>query len=257
MKNLNLSRTIAFIDLETTGVNIAKDRIVEISILKLLPDQSTEIHTFRVNPGIHISEEASAIHGIYDEDVKDCPSFKQLAHTIVSLLDHCDLGGYNSSKFDIPLLVEEFLRAEIEFDIEDRKNVDVQNIFFKMEQRTLSAAYQFYCNKELKDKHSAEGDVKATHEVLMAQLERYSELQPNVAFLHKFSSMNESVDLAGRIVRDKKGVEIFNFGKHKGKSVTEVFKSEPSYYNWMMEGDFALSTKNAITKIRLKALNTK
>jgi DNA polymerase III subunit epsilon len=255
MPKLKLNRAIAFIDLETTGINIAADRIVEISILKLMPDDTTHTETFRVNPTIPIPAEASAIHGIFDKDVKDCSTFKQLAPNLLKILDQCDLAGYNSNKFDIPLLVEEFLRAEVDFDVDNVKLIDVQNIFHKMEQRTLSAAYKFYCNKDLTGAHGAEADVKATFEVLKAQLEKYDSLEGNVAFLQKFSAQNESVDLAGRIVRDKKGVEVFNFGKHKGKPVAEVFKSEPSYYNWMMDGDFPLSTKRVITKLRLKAFN--
>jgi len=256
-KKISLHRPIAFIDLETTGVNVASDRIVEISILKLFPDQTTQVETFRVNPGIPIPAEASAIHKIYDKDIKDSPKFKELAPTIFKILEQCDLAGYNSNKFDVPLLVEEFLRAEIDFDIQERKFIDVQNIFHKMEQRTLAAAYRFYCNKSLEDAHSAEADVRATFEILQAQIEKYNSLQNDVASLHTFSSMNDNVDLAGRIVRDKKGTEVFNFGKHKGKSVIQVFLSEPSYYNWMMEGDFPLYTKRIITKLRLKAFNAR
>jgi DNA polymerase-3 subunit epsilon len=255
MSKLKLNRAIAFIDLETTGINIASDRIVEISILKLMPDDTTNTETFRLNPTIPIPAEVSAIHGIFDKDVKDSPTFKQLAPTLLKILDQSDLAGYNSNKFDIPLLVEEFLRADVDFDIENRKFIDVQNIFHKMEQRTLSAAYKFYCSKDLTGAHGAEADVTATYEVLKAQLEKYESLEGNVAALHKFSSNNDAVDLAGRIVRDKKGVEVFNFGKHKGKPVADIFKSEPSYYNWMMEGDFPLSTKRVITKLRLKAFN--
>jgi DNA polymerase III subunit epsilon len=255
MSKLKLNRPIAFIDLETTGVNIGSDRIVEISILKLMPDGTTQTDTFRVNPGIPIPAEVSAIHGIFDKDIKDSPTFKQLAPNFLKLLDQCDLAGYNSNKFDIPLLVEEFLRCDTDFDIENRKFIDVQNIFHKMEQRTLAAAYKFYCHQDLTGAHGAEADVKATYEVLLAQLEKYDSLEGSVTFLSKFSSANDAVDLAGRIVRDKKGVEVFNFGKHKGKPVAEIFKSEPSYYNWMMEGDFPLSTKRVITKLRLKAFN--
>lgn len=255
MPKLKLTRPIAFIDLETTGTNIGSDRIVEISILKLMPDDTTQVDTFRVNPTIPIPADSSEVHGIFDKDVKDCPTFKDLAPKLLKILDQCDFAGYNSNKFDIPLLVEEFLRVEVDFDIENRKLIDVQNIFHKMEQRTLAAAYRFYCHKELEGAHGAEADVKATYEVLKAQLEKYDSLEGNVAFLQKFSSANESVDLAGRIIRDKKGVEVFNFGKHKGKPVMEIFKSEPSYYNWMMEGDFPLSTKRVITKLRLKAFN--
>jgi DNA polymerase-3 subunit epsilon len=255
MGTLKLNRAIAFIDLETTGINIASDRIVEISILKLLPDGTSTNETFRVNPTIPIPAEASAIHGIYDKDLLECPTFKQIAPNLIKIMDQCDLAGYNSNKFDIPLLVEEFLRIDVDFDIESRKFIDVQNIFHKMEQRTLSAAYKFYCNKDLTGAHGAQADVIATYEVLKAQLEKYESLEGNVAFLSKFSSANDAVDLAGRIVRDKKGVEVFNFGKHKGRSVMEIFKSEPSYYNWMMDGDFPLSTKRVITKLRLKAFN--
>jgi DNA polymerase-3 subunit epsilon len=253
--SLSLNRPIAFIDIETTGTNIGSDRIVEISILKLLPDGVEEVHTFRVNPTIPIPAVVSAIHGIYDKDIKDSPTFKELAPKLNQILESCDFAGYNSNKFDIPLLVEEFLRVEIEFDMQNRKCIDVQNIFHKMEQRTLAAAYKFYCSKDLVNAHSAEADVRATFEVLMAQLDKYNTLQPNVSFLHTFSSASDNVDLAGRIVRDKNGVEVFNFGKHKGKSVMEIFKSEPSYYNWMMEGDFPLSTKRVITMLRLKAFN--
>jgi len=255
MRKLKLHRPIAFIDLETTGVNVASDRIVEISILKLLPDHSTEVSTFRINPGMPIPAESSAIHKIFDKDVKDSPTFKQMAAQLISILDQCDLAGYNSNKFDIPLLVEEFLRVEADFDIQDRKLIDVQNIFHKMEQRTLAAAYKFYCNESLENAHSAEADVRATYEVLNAQLEKYENLEDSVAALHTFSSMSDFVDLAGRIVRDKQGVEVFNFGKHKGKPVALVFKNEPSYYNWMMDGDFPLYTKRVITKLRLKAFN--
>jgi DNA polymerase-3 subunit epsilon len=253
--NLSLNRPIAFIDLETTGVNIGSDRIVEISILKLLPDGSEEVYTYRVNPTIPIPAESSAIHGIFEKDIKDSPTFKELAPKLFQIIDPCDLAGYNSNKFDIPLLVEEFLRVELDFDMQNRKCVDVQNIFHKMEQRTLAAAYRFYCSKELENAHTAEADVRATFDVLMAQLQKYDSLQPNVNFLHTFSSMNDNVDLAGRIVRDKKGVEVFNFGKHKGRPVLDIFKSEPSYYNWMMDGDFPLSTKRVITQLRLKAFN--
>lgn len=257
MRNLKLTRPIAFIDLETTGVSVGSDRIVEISILKLLPDNTTQVHTFRINPGMPIPAEASAIHGIYDKDVAECPTFKEEALAIANILEQCDLAGYNSNRFDIPLLVEEFMRAEVDFNVQDRKLVDVQNIFHKLEQRTLSAAYKFYCNKTLENAHSAEADVRATFEVLLAQIEKYEDLQNTVAFLHTFSGSSDFVDLAGRIVRNKNGVEVFNFGKHKGKPVAQVFKEEPSYYNWMMEGDFPLYTKRVITMLRLKAFNDK
>jgi len=253
--SLSLNRPIAIIDIETTGLSIGSDRIIEISILKLSPDGTEEVHTFRVNPTIPIPAEVSAIHHIFDKDVQNEPTFKELAPKLFQILDPCDLGGYNSNKFDIPLLVEEFLRAGQEFDMQNRKCIDVQNIFHKMEQRTLSAAYKFYCNKDLENAHSAEADVRATFDILLAQLQKYDSLQPTVNFLHSFSSATDNVDLAGRIVRNKNGVEVFNFGKHKGKPVAEIFKSEPSYYNWMMDGDFPLSTKRVITQLRLKAFN--
>lgn len=257
MTKLKLNKPLAFFDLETTGVNVGSDRIVEISVLKLYADGSKEIKTARVNPGISIPAGASAVHGIYDKDIKDAPSFKDLAPSFAQFLEGCDLAGYNSNKFDIPLLAEEFLRAEVDFDIKGRKMVDVQNIFHQMEQRTLSAAYKFYCSKELTNAHSAEADITATYEILEAQIERYTNLQNDINFLHDFSSKSNVVDLAGRIIYNKSGVEVFAFGKHKDKSVEEVFKAEPSYYNWMMEGDFPLYTKRVITQIRLRALATK
>ena len=214
---LNLANPIVFFDLETTGINIAKDRIVEISVLKVYPNGKEEQKTIRVNPGMHIPEEASAIHGIYDEDVKDAPMFKHIARELAHYIEGCDLGGYNSNRFDIPLLAEEFLRAEVDFDMSKRKFVDVQTIFHKMEQRTLSAAYHFYCDKCLEDAHTAAADTMATYEVLMAQLDRYGEkLENNIDFLSKFSTQNKNVDFAGFIIYDDKGVEVFNFGKNKG-----------------------------------------
>ena len=254
---LKLTRPLAFIDLETTGVNVGSDRIVEISILKLFPDGTKETKTVKVNPTIPIPEGASTIHGIYDKDVKDSPTFKSIAKSLAVFLDGCDLGGYNSNKFDIPLLAEEFLRAELDFDLRGRKLVDVQNIFHQMEQRTLIAAYKFYCQKDLENAHSAEADIIATHEILEAQLDKYENLKNDVNFLHDFSYKTNAADLAGRIVFNAKGVEVFNFGKHKDKSVAEVFQKEPSYYNWMMNGDFPLYTKKVITNIRLRALSNK
>jgi DNA polymerase-3 subunit epsilon len=251
MTKLKLTRPIAFIDLETTGVNVASDRICEIAILKLLPNGDREMKSMRINPTIPIPPEITAIHGISNEDVKDSPTFREAAHGLYAFIDGCDLAGYNSNKFDIPLLAEEFLRAEIEFDLSKTKLVDVQNIFHRMEQRTLAAAYQFYCGKPLENAHSAEADITATHEVLEAQLERYPELKNDVDFLADFSSRTNNVDLAGRIVYNAKGIPVFNFGKHNGKPVTEVFTKEPSYYSWMMSGDFPLYTKKVITKIRL------
>lgn len=254
---LNLTRPIAFFDLETTGVNVASDRIVEISILKVNPDGSKDIKTKKINPTIPIPPQSSAIHGIHDEDVKDCPTFKSIAHELNTFLEGCDLAGYNSNKFDIPLLAEEFLRAGIDFEMKGRKCVDVQNIFHKKEQRTLSAAYKFYCKKDLENAHSAEADIIATQEILEAQLDKYSDLQNNTTFLHEFSMQNSSVDLAGRIVYNKEGVEVFNFGKHTGKPVETIFKTEPSYYQWMMNGDFPLYTKKIITQIRLRGVTNK
>lgn len=251
--NLILNKPLAFIDLETTGINVASDRIVEISILKIMPDKSRESKTMRINPTIPIPENSSKIHGIYDADIKDCPTFDKVAHDLANFIGNSDLAGYNSNKFDIPLLAEEFLRADVDFDMKKRKFVDVQVIFHKMEQRTLSAAYQFYCKKDIENAHSAEADVKATVEVLEAQLDKYPELQNNVDYLNDFSSHSKSVDFLGRIVYDDNGVEILNFGKHKGKAVEEVFRIEPSYYNWMMNGDFPLYTKKIITGIKLRS----
>lgn len=252
---LALKKPIVFFDLETTGVNVASDRIVEISILKLHPDGKKEVKTRRVNPEMKIPIESSEIHGIYDEDVKDEPTFKAIAKSLATFIDNSDLAGYNSNKFDVPLLMEEFLRVGVDFDLKSRKLVDVQNIFHKMEQRTLVAAYKFYCDKELIDAHSAEADNIATFEVLESQLEKYEELENNVEFLSEFSTRNKTADLMGRIVFDKNDVEVFNFGKHKGKSVAKVFEEEPSYYSWMMNGDFPLYTKKILTEIKLRGFN--
>ncbi|HMR46299.1 MAG TPA: exonuclease domain-containing protein [Bacteroidia bacterium] len=251
--NLKLHRPLAFFDLETTGVVIGMDRIVELGILKILPDGTKTNKTWRINPEMHIPEAVSKIHGIYDKDVADCPTFKEVANDVNHYLQNVDLAGYNSNRFDVPLLVDEFLRAGIEFDIRDRKLIDVQHIFHKMEQRTLIAAYKFYCNKELIDAHSAEADVRATYEVLEAQLERYSDqLQPDASFLHSFCNNIKNVDLAGRIVYDDKKREVFNFGKYKGRLVADVFKTDPSYYDWMLKGDFSRDTKQVVTALRLR-----
>ncbi len=251
--NLKLHRPLAFFDLETTGVVIGMDRIVELGILKILPDGTKTNKTWRINPEMHIPEAVSKIHGIYDKDVADCPTFKEIANDVNHYLNNVDLAGYNSNRFDVPLLVDEFLRAGIEFDIRGRKLIDVQHIFHKMEQRTLSAAYKFYCNQELVDAHSAEADVRATFEVLEAQLERYSDqLQPDAAFLHSFCNNSKNVDLAGRIVYDDKKREVFNFGKYKGRLVADVFKTDPSYYDWMLKGDFSRDTKQVVTALRLR-----
>lgn len=254
--DLNLNNPLVFFDLETTGINITRDRIVEISILKVHPNGTEETRTRRINPEMPIPPESTAIHGISDEDVKDCPTFKQVAKSFADFLEGCDMAGFNSSRFDVPLLTEEFLRAGVDFETSKRKFIDVQIIFHRKEQRTLEAAYAFYCNKKHDNAHSAEADVIATYEVLKSQLDRYSDLENDINFLSReYSSFNNNVDLAGRIIVNEDGVEVFNFGKHKGKSVLEVFKKEPSYYSWMMDGDFPLNTKQVLTKLRLREIN--
>ena len=231
------------------------DRIVEIALLKVYPNGNKDSKCMRINPTIPIPLEASKIHGIYDKDISECPTFQDAAKDINAFLGGSDLAGYNSNKFDIPLLIEEFTRVGIHFDLNDRKLIDVQNIFHKMEQRTLAAAYKFYCDKDLIDAHTAEADTTATYEVLLSQLDKYESLKNDVDFLAQFSTVTRNVDLAGRIVFNEKGEEVFNFGKYKGRLVKEVFKSEPSYYDWMMKGDFATNTKNVITALRLKEFN--
>ncbi len=253
---LNLTRPIAFFDLETTGVNVGADRIVEYSFLKIMPDGSKEIRTEKINPGMPIPPSSSAIHGIYDKDVADKPLFKDVAHDLNKFLDKCDLAGYNSNKFDVPLLVEEFLRAEVDFDVRKRKLVDVQNIFHKKEQRTLAAAHKFYCGTELINAHSAEADNMATYNILEAQIEHYDDLENDINFLSEFSTVGNWVDLAGRIVFNEKDEEVFNFGKYKNMRVTDVFAKDPSYYKWMMDGDFPLSTKKILTELRLRGRNS-
>ena len=248
MAKLQLKRPIIFFDLETTGVDHARDKIVELAMVKLLPDGKRDSYVKRVNPGIPIPAECTAIHGITDDDVKDAPSFKQIAHGLYEWMKHCDLGGYNSNKFDIPLLAEEFLRAGINVDFTERHMVDVQQIFFKKESRSLSAAYNFYCNKTLENAHSAEADILATIEVLEAQLEKYSDLGTEVPALHSFTGGEEFVDYARRISL-KDGQAVFNFGKYKGKKVEDVFNTEPQYYDWMMQADFPLHTKQKISEI--------
>ena len=250
---LNLKNPLVFFDLETTGTNINSDRIVEICYLKVYPNGNEESKTLRINPEMHIPEASSAIHGIYDADVADCPTFKDVAKKIAADIEGCDLAGFNSNRFDIPLLVEEFLRADVDIDLMKRKFVDVQVIYHKLEQRTLSAAYKFYCGKNLEDAHTAEADTRATYEVLKAQLDHYPEvLENDIAFLSNYSSYNKNVDFAGRIVYNEQGVEVFNFGKYKGMSVAEVLKKDMGYYGWIMQGDFTLNTKNVLTKIRLR-----
>ena len=249
---LNLKRPIIFFDLETTGIDTARDRIVEISMIKIMPDGEEITRTRRLNPGMPIPPEATAVHGITDDDVKDCPTFAQVAKSLEQFIRGCDFGGFNSNRFDLPVLVEEFLRAGVNVDFKNRNFVDVQNIFHKMEQRTLSAAYKFYCGKELDNAHSAEADTMATYEVLQSQLDRYPELRNDIAFLAQFSARGQAADYAGRILYNDRGEEIFGFGKHKGRVVAEVFREEPSYYSWMMNGDFPLYTKKVITEIRLR-----
>ncbi|MDR2042528.1 MAG: 3'-5' exonuclease [Tannerella sp.] len=250
---LNLANPLVFFDLETTGINISKDRIVEISILKIFPGGKEESKTRRVNPEIPIPPEATQIHGITDEDVKDCPTFKAIAKSLAALIEGCDLAGFNSNRFDIPLLAEEFLRAGVDIDLNKRKFVDVQTIFHKMEQRTLAAAYRFYCDRELDNAHCAESDTRATYEVLKAQLDKYPDLQNDIKYLSEFSSFTNNVDFAGRMIYNSKREEVINFGKYKGRLVTEVLDSDPSYYTWIMNGDFSLNTKRMLTGIRLRS----
>ena len=258
---LNLKRPLAFFDLEATGINVASDRIVEISILKAMPSGNEEIKTLKIKPLIPIPLESSLIHGIYDEDVIDSPTFKDVAQEIIDFLADADLAGYNSNKFDIPMLLEEFLRVGINFEIEHRKFVDVQNIFHQMEQRTLRAAYKFYCGKDIINAHYAEADIKATYEVLLSQIEKYEgkdwenkkgvisqPVKNDVDSLHTFTNLNKPVDFAGRMIFNDENLPIFNFGKHKGKTLFQVFDEEPSYYSWMMNGDFPLYTKNRLDK---------
>ena len=254
---LNLKNPLVFFDLETTGINIVKDRIVEISFVKVYPNRKEESKTRRINPEMPIPPESTAIHGITDEDVKDCPTFKEIAKSLAAQIEGCDLAGYNSNRFDIPLLAEEFLRAGVDIDLNKRKFVDVQTIFHKMEQRTLAAAYKFYCDKSLENAHTAEADTMATYEVLKAQLDRYPELQNDINFLSQYSSYTNNVDFAGRMVYNDKGEEVINFGKYKGRLVEEVLKNDPGYYSWIMNGDFPLNTKKILTEIKLRGFNSK
>lgn len=260
---LKLTKPLAFFDLETTGIMVNRDRIVEISIAKANIDGSVDIKTKRLNPGIPIPLESSLIHGIYDADVQDEPSFKQVAKSLSEFLDGCDLAGFNSNRFDVPMLVEEFLRNEVDFDMKNRKLVDAQRIFHLMEPRNLTAAFKFYCGKDLIGAHGAEADVLATLEVLDAQIKKYENItlnnekgesyhpiQNDISVLHELS-MSNSIDFANRMVYNKERIPVFNFGKHTGKPVLEVLKSDPSYYDWMMKGDFAMDTKRKLTQIKL------
>jgi len=252
---LKLKNPLIFFDLETTGIDVVNDRIVEISYLKIHPDGREDVRTMRINPTIPIDPKATEIHGISDNDVKDAPKFKEVAQTLANTFEGCDIAGFNSNKFDLPLLAEEFLRSGIDFDLKKRKFIDVQVIFHKMEQRTLSAAYKFYCEKDLENAHSAEADARATYEILEAQLERYNELENDVDVLSKFSAHNRNVDFVGRIVFDDKNVEVINFGKYKGVPVEEVLEKDPGYYGWIMNSDFPLYTKRVLTAIKLRKFN--
>lgn len=265
---LSLKKPIIFFDLETTGIDIVKDRIVEISYLKVNPDGTEEQKTQRINPEMPIPSEAQAIHGISDNDVKNMPTFREYGKIFSKIIEGCDLAGFNSNKFDIPLLAEEFLRIDVDFDLKKRKFIDVQVIFHKMERRTLTAAYKFYCNKELVGAHGAAADTKATYEVLKAQLDMYNgadyddgtgkiskPIVNNIDALSEFSSHNQNADFAGRIIYNDKGVEVFNFGKYKGVSVEQIFEKDPGYYGWMMQGDFPLYTKKILSQIKLRGMN--
>ncbi len=250
--NLKLKRPIVFFDLETTGVDTATVRIVEIALGKIDVDGTKSVKTRRINPEMPIPAAATAVHGITDEDVKDEPTFRQIARSLAQYIEGCDFGGFNSNRFDLPMLVEEFMRAGVDVDFRKRKFVDVQTIFHRKEQRTLVAAYKFYCDKDLENAHSAEADTLATYEVLEAQIERYPDIGDTVEQLAEFSSTGANVDFAGRIALNDKGEEIFTFGKYRGQSVEEIFRKEPSYYKWMMDGDFPQYTKKVITEIRLR-----
>jgi DNA polymerase-3 subunit epsilon len=251
---LNLKNPLVFFDLETTGTNIVTDRIVEISYLKVSPNGDEVIKTRRINPGIPIPPQATAVHGITDEDVKDAPTFKTVAKSLASQIEGCDLAGYNSNRFDIPLLAEEFLRAEVDIDLMKRKFIDVQTIFHKKEQRTLAAAYKFYCEKDLENAHTAEADTKATYEILQSQLERYPDLENDINFLSEYSCFNNNVDFVGRLIYNDKKQEVINFGKYKGRLAEDVLREDIGYYGWILQGDFPLYTKRAFTNIKVRAL---
>ena len=251
---LNLKKPIIFFDLETTGTDISKDRIVEICYIKVSPDGKEVEYTKRINPGMHIPEGASAVHGIYDEDVKDCPMFKDVAREIANEFEGCDVAGFNSNRFDLPLLAEELLRAQVDIDLSRMRAIDVQVLYHRREPRTLSAAYKFYCGKVLEDAHSALADTRATYEVLKSQLDFYDDLENDMEALSKESSFTNNVDFAGRIVYDESGKEVFNFGKYKGMPVDAVLDRDPGYYGWMMNGDFTLNTKQVLTRIKLRGI---
>jgi DNA polymerase-3 subunit epsilon len=246
--NLNLKRSIAFFDLETTGLNISKDRIVEIAILKINPDQSEESYVKRINPNIPIPQESSDIHGIKNEDVKDCSTFEELAQEISTFIGDADLAGYNSNRFDIPFLLEQFLKTDVEFSMQGRRFVDVQTIFHKMEKRTLVAALKFYCEEDLEDAHAAEADVRATYDVLKAQLDKYEEVENDIDFLTEFTQVgkNKTIDFVGRLALNDKNEVVYNFGKNSGKTLKEVFDKEPGYHRWILDNDFPLYTKKIV-----------
>lgn len=254
---LNLTKPVCFFDLETTGINISKDRVVEISILKVFPNGNKESKTWLVNPQMPIPAETSAIHGITNERVANEPTFKELAKDINAMIKDCDLAGFNSNRFDIPLLAEEMLRADLDFDMKGRVAIDVQTIFHKMEKRTLGAAYKFYCDKSLENAHTAQADTLATYEVLKAQLDRYEDLENDTKFLAEFSSHKKFADFAGFINYNEEGEECFSFGKHKNKKVLDVLDKEPGYFGWLLNADFPLYTKKVLTAIKLRAFNNK
>ena len=254
---LKLTKPICFFDLETTGINVAKDRIVEISILKIFPNGNKESKTWLVNPEMEIPPQVIAVHGITNEKVANEPTFKELSKEIYTMIKDSDLGGFNSDRFDIPLLAEEMLRAEVDFDMKNMVSVDVQTIFHKMEKRTLGAAYKFYCGKDLEDAHSAEADTMATYEVLLSQLERYPDLENNIKKLSEFTTRKQSLDFAGFIGVDENDNPTFAFGKHKGKTVDEVLEKEPGYFGWILNADFPLYTKKVLTQLKLSKLNNK
>ena len=251
---LNLVKPIIFFDLETTGVDISKDRIVEISFIKVFPDGREMEYSKRINPEMHIPEGASAVHGIYDEDVKECPTFKEVARVIANEFEGCDVAGFNSNRFDLPLLAEEFLRAQVDIDLSRLRAVDVQVLYHKREPRTLSAAHRYYCGEDFDNAHSALADTRATYNVLKAMVEHYDDMPGDVEALSKESSFTNNVDFAGRFVYDAEGRELFNFGKYKGMPVDAVLDRDPSYYGWMMNGDFPLNTKQVLTRIKLRGL---
>lgn len=249
---LKLEKPIIFFDLETTGLTIGRDRVVELCYIRLEPNGNERAETLRFNPGMHISKEASEVNGITDSDVRDCPPFAEKAPELARVFSDCDLAGYNSNRFDVPMLVEEFARCGIDIHVHERRLVDVQNIFHKMEQRTLVAAYRFYCGKNLENAHSALADTRATLEVLEAQLDRYPELENDVAFLADFSQIFRGVDLACRFVYDENNVEVINFGKYKGQAVKDVLKKDPNFKHWMLQGDFTTNTKQTLERLSLK-----